>query len=97
MKLQLAIFTLVLSGAAGAIDRNLVTEGIDPGCFNLPNEGVHSAIRTAEEKAREECDYPVLEALKVNIRQVGGCNPTRVEATFNCISSENEFGRHQRN
>lgn len=82
----MGLLGLVLnSGLLYAADKVVVTLGNDPGCFQSPNTGVQAAIQTAVEKAEELCQQPILRNLEVSISQAGGCNPSNVKATFDCV------------
>ena len=83
-----SLLGLIIGGSAFAADKVIVTTATDAGCFQLPNIGVQAAIASAVEKAEEKCQYPILRDLKVSIRQVGGCNPSTVKATFSCMGDQ---------
>ncbi|MCX6123469.1 MAG: hypothetical protein NTV34_01770 [Proteobacteria bacterium] len=64
----------------------IVTRGDNPGCYELANTGALAAIEDANENAAQQCNFPILRSLKIDVRQVGGCTPTVVHATYVCAS-----------
>jgi hypothetical protein len=89
MKLQLvslAMAFLSVSSVASAKNYTIKTQGTDPGCYQLPNVGVHSAIIQAEEKAKAICDRPRLVDINIKIYG-GGCSASVALATYICSDS----------